>query len=405
MGPPAGAEDRLHRWLALILGAVAGAVLFARGPGGARAPGAAASATAARPDGADTLSRPVLDAAIAQLARWLERSSPAAATPLATHLRLLALGGSALDHDEAARPRSPVWQNLESLAALADPGAHPASLEPPVGDIAERDAGAIATLAILLEAGVPLERELLLASGEVSVGRLLELTLPTLSARRDSSDPWALDLLSFAVLGGLPGRRDELERQALSSLARLERAQRRVTALQGDGPPAASVMEPLVTELRERAAAGADAERELQLSAAVFRAVAVLAEPALERRALRHLNALLFRHRLERDAHRVLLERAQTPSERISVHLDAIESLGRLEQALYGAHLAFRRGAHPGPAPRTAASMRRAARDLLEHLQALRQSGVFEAGGVPRDGLSRAAVQALRGLRAARIAT
>jgi hypothetical protein len=155
---------------------------------------------------------------------------------------------------------------------------------------------------------------------------------------------------------------------------------------------------------------GHDAEvepRALGLDASVFRAVAVLAEPELEQRALRHLNALLFRHELERDLEQQTLARTQAASERVAVRLEALESLGRLEQALYGAHLAFRREDRPGPSPRTASSMRRAASQLLEELEALKKDGAFDPGkarqGTPPAELARAAAHALRGLRAARI--
>jgi hypothetical protein len=140
----------------------------------------------------------------------------------------------------------------------------------------------------------------------------------------------------------------------------------------------------------------------------VFRAVAVLAEPELEQRALRHLNALLFRHPLERDLQRQLLARARTAPERVSVRLEALEALGRLEQALYGAHLAFRREDRPGPSPRIASSMRHAAAERLEQLEGLKKDGAFAPSaearlGLPPEELAGAAAQALRGLRAARI--
>jgi hypothetical protein len=136
----------------------------------------------------------------------------------------------------------------------------------------------------------------------------------------------------------------------------------------------------------------------------------VLGEPDLAQRGLRHLNALLSRYQLERDAYRKLIAQAGTPAQRAALHADALEAFGRVEQALYGAHLAFRRPDRPGPAPRTATSMRRAAHDLLEHLSALRNEAAFNAGPggpgtIDTARLARAAAQALRGLRAARVAT
>jgi hypothetical protein len=134
----------------------------------------------------------------------------------------------------------------------------------------------------------------------------------------------------------------------------------------------------------------------------------VLAEPALDQLALRHLNALLSGYQLQRELHRHLLATASDARERVIVHLSAIESLGRLEQALYGAHLTFRSQDRPGPAPRAASSMRRAAHELVEHLDALRAASLFgtsQALGIPPDDVLRAAAHALRGLRTARVAT
>jgi len=397
-------EDRLHRVLVLVLGAVAGGVLLMREP-------ASPVVELGQPRGtiaSDAPSREALEAAIVELTRWFERTENIGHTPLAANLRLLALGRAALRPSQGADAAAQAWKNLDELARPTTPGARPVSLPQPGAEIAEREAGATATLAILLETGAPLEEELALPSGRTSVRRLLELALPARAERGEEADPWALDLLSFAVLAGTPQRRDELERQTLGSLARLEREQRQLTVLMGDGAPAAGALEKLVSELRASRANGGGWSRELSLSAAVFRAVAVLAEPELEQRALRHLNALLFRQQIERDVGEQLLTRAQTARERVDVRLEAIEALGRLEQALYGAHLAFRRMDRPGPSPRTASSMRRAASELLAELDALRTSGTFAPAGDGSDGtraerLARAAAHALRGLRAARI--
>lgn len=353
------------------------------------------------------VTRPALEAAIHDLLGWIERGPREPLGPFEANLRLLALGRAALPSGEGA-PRSPAWANLEALASSKPPVAQVASLTEPPARAEARDADALATLAILLETGIPLDEELRFAAGACSVRRLLELALPTVTERRANPDPWALDLLSFAVLGGIPARRPELARLTLSSLARLDRQQQPLTELQGDGAATGAAIEQLATALERRLSTGEERGSDLQLSAAVFRAVAVLGEPELEQRALRHLNALLFRYELERDVYQRLL--ARTPDLGQRLHVDAIESLGRLEQALYGAQLTFRRGDRPGPAPRTATSMRRAASDLIEHLSALRRSSAFaaaEAAGDRRgqDALLRAATQALRGLRAARVAT
>lgn len=400
-----GSEDRLHRALALLLGAVAGTVLLTREPAlPAEATGAEAAHGAHE---ADAPSRAALEAAIAELARWFDASTPHA--PLDANRRLLALGRSVLEPAPGREGGAAlVWKNLAALAGPSAREARPASLPAVSTDVAARDASAAATLAIVLETGAPLDTELPLASGAASPRRLLALALSAPGARRDSADPWTLDLLSFAVLAGMVERRSELERETLASLGRLEREQRQLTALMGNGAPAAEALEALAGELRERRADGASGSGELQLGTAVFRAVAVLAEPELEQRALRHLNALLFRHPLERDLQRQLLARAKTAPERISLRLEALEALGRLEQALYGAHLAFRREDRPGPSPRIASSMRRAAAELLEQLDGLKKDGAFALPaqappGLPPEELAGAAAHALRGLRAARI--
>jgi hypothetical protein len=407
-GPTPGieSEDRLHLALALLLGALAGGVLLTREP----TPPTAATGLEASPPGArasDAPSRPALEGAIAELARWFERR--AAHTPLDANRRLLALGRSGLaptpGRDSGA---ALVWKNLEALARPSAPEARPASLPASTTERSERDASVSATLAILLETGLPLDVELPLVSGAASPRQLLAIGLPAPGTRRDSADAWTLDLLSFAVLAGMTERRGELERETLASLARLEREQRPLTALMGDGAPAAGALEALAGELRKRRAGGAAGSGELQLGASVFRAVAVLGEPELEQRALRHLNTLLFRHLLERELQQQLLARAQTAAERLGVRIEALEALGRLEQALYGAHLAFRREARPGPSPRIASSMRHVAADLLEQFEALKQDGAFATPAEARDGqrqhdLAGAAAQALRGLRAARI--
>jgi hypothetical protein len=393
--------------LLLALGASAGALLFLREPSSERPATDSGDGRAAIAP--EEVTRPALEAAIQDLVGWIERGPREPRTPLGANLRLLALGRAALPSGESA-PRSLAWANLEALAGSNGPVAQVASRTEPSVRVEARDGDALATLAILLETGIPLDEELRFASGVTSVRKLLELALPSVSQRRADPDPWALDLLSFAVLGGMSERRAELGHLTLSSLTRLDRQQQPLTELQGDGAAAGGALEQLTTELGRRIATGEGRGADLQLSAAVFRAVAVLGEPALEQRALRHVNALLFRYQLERDVYQRLLARTPDPAQRVAVHVDAIESLGRLEQALYGAHVTFRRGDRPGPAPRTASSMRRAASDLIEHLSALGRGSSFDARAVTRDGpgqdaLLRAATQALRGLRAARAAT
>jgi hypothetical protein len=395
-------EDTVHRCLAAALGAAAAAILLVRGPTEAY-PGTSGAPEASTLSAAE-VTRPELDATIGLLQGWLEQRAGAPHTPLEANLRLLSLGRAALD-PSAGEGSELLLANLQRLAAT-EPAAQPAALPSPPADWAAdgADATPLASLAILLEAGTPLERELPLAAGPTRVARLLELALAQLEARRDRIDPWTLDLLSFSVLGGQRERRDELARRAHAGLTRLDREQRLVL---GTGDAAAR-------ELRR--SLGADIppnelprRGQLHLAASIFRAVAVLGEPELEPLALRQLNALVQRQRLERDAYRTLLAEAPDEAARVRIHIDALENLGRLEQALYGAHVAFRRGGdRPGPAPRTASSMRRAASELLEHVNALRRAAVLDtAAGTARPPaeLLRAVAHALRGLRASRIAT
>jgi hypothetical protein len=413
-------EDAIHRYLLLAIGAAAGAIFFIREPSTGAPPRDVPERAVA--SASTEATRAQLDAGVSELSRWLERTRRDPRTPIDLNVQLLALGRAAIE--PAHSPSRPVWEKLDALAAptVAAPSAPvPAALVEGTSpgrslnenegkaEVVIGDDGALATLAILLETGTPLDHELPLPSGKVSVRHLLELTLPALAERRAGRDPWALDLLAFAVLGGMTQHRSALTRQTLATLNRLEREQRRLDAVDGDGAPAQGALERVTAALAERNASENQA-RELQLSAALFRALAVLGEPELAQRGLRHLNALLSRYQLERDAYRKLIAKAGTPAQRAALHADALEALGRIEQALYGAHLAFRRSDRPGPAPRTATSMRRAANDLLEHLHALQSESAFDTGPAspgPIDTarLARAAAQALRGLRAARVAT
>lgn len=371
----------LHRALALGLGALAGLVLIARGPANERR--ASEDVSGEDRSGGAAVDRAELDAAISRLAAWLDRSSRAPRTMLETNQRLLALGRAALDADAA-----PIAASLERLLTPrgATPGPVPASL-PTGGTKDGRDASAVATLAILLEAGTPLEREIPLRSGPTRLSQLLELALPEASQPASATDPWAMDLLSFALLAGMTEHRESLARRVHASLVELDREQRRL----GAGP----------------ADDRAGAPEALQLGASVFRALAVLDEPELEQQGLRHLNALLHRYSIEREQWGERLGQARREPEQIALHLEAIEQLGQLEQTLFGADLAFRRGRSGEPAPRTASSMRRAASDLMAHLSALTRAGLFatETAADATPELRRAAARAVRGLRAARVAT
>jgi hypothetical protein len=379
-----------------VLGAGAGALLLARGP---VATGPIADAEPTARDAFAEVSRSDLDRSITELSAWIARDSSGTSTPVEANLRLLALGRAALTPADLSAelrgaPQSAIRANLEALAGTAT--AQPAALPEGGERGTEREGDPLATLAILLEAGMPVGQQLPLGSGTVSLGRLLELALPSLSTRRDSIDPWSLDLLSFAVLAGATSRREELARRAQASLRRLDHEQR---AAAGEKPT-------LLPEPHAPSAGTLDSE--LQLSSAMFRAVAVLSDTGLESQALRHLNALLRRYPDDRDSYRQRLVLASSSSERNDIHLEAVEALGRFEQALFGAHVAMRRQDRPGPPPRAALTIRRAAHDLIEHLDALRDNGLFERTAA-RDAAAihrlRALAHGLRGLRAARVAT
>jgi hypothetical protein len=393
-------EDEIHRYLLVALGILAGSALHWRTPDAGergRAP------DAERSHALDELTRPALDAAIAELARWLERAPAPPRTPLEANQRLLALGRTALGAEPGAHP-SLALANLDGFAA-ATPSAQPAALPERAESPGGGDGDPLATLAILLETGMALDETLPLAAGPTRVGQLLALALPRAEARA-AGDPWSLDLLAFAVLGGMSDRRDPLLRATLASLSWLERELRPYSDRLGDGTPSDGALARRGADRRQRGSGEGRRGVELQLSAAVFRAVAVLGEAELEQRALRHLNALIYRHQLERDVYRQRIGRAADPAELLA----AIEELGRFEQALYGAHVTFRRRDRPGPPSRTALEMRRAARDLVDHLSQLQQSTDLELDAkterpVPSPALLGAATQALRGLRAARVAT
>lgn len=385
------AEDNVHRGLAAALAAAA-AILIARGP-------SASHSGAARPSGdatelAPELTRRELDAEIARLSRWFERRAGEPRTPDEVNLRLLSLGRAALPSSSAGSGSALVLGNLQALAtttAAAAPARAP-TIDHAPPDPGPRsaigDADPAATLAILLEAGTPLTEDLPLASGSIAVGRLLELALAGVAPPAEGPDPWALDLLSFAVLGGKLERREQLGRLAQLGLSRLEWQRREAQAVAPRQADVGTRQNP----------------RQLQLAASLFRAVAVLDERELDEPALRLLNVLLQRQSAVHEGYRVLLASASDAAARARLHVEALEHLGRLQQALYGAHVAFRSSERP--APRTADGMRRAARDLLGHLDALRSASLLDpgAGAAPSPELLRAVAHALRGLRASRVA-
>ena len=199
-----------------------------RGPVAVLAPDAA--------DNAEVGTGPALyvevNAAIQDLSVRLGRS--VARTPLDVNLRLLALGRAALQENPAsARPPS-ATSNLDSLLEAPAPQRAALAGAPPESD--EGEAGGLATLSILLEAGTPLELELPLSTGPTPLGHLLERGLARLGAH-PAVDPLSIDLLSFGVLAGMKDRRDDLGRLLRQALTRLEQEHHALVTAQGATQP------------------------------------------------------------------------------------------------------------------------------------------------------------------------
>lgn len=397
------AEDRIHIALMLALGA-ANLVLFVQGPFEGPLPAAEAARVAVHEPSSE-VNRAELDAAIQRLELWLAPSRAEAAPGLELELALQGLGPTPEDR---AHPERWLGRLLghESASAWLAPTVTAASAD------ATRPA-LTAALVILLESGVPLEQQIALAPAEKSPGlKLSELVQRTLEGQPVSpddgadADPWQLDLLSLAVLGGLPYR-ERLASATQRALRRLDRAQRSQSVQPGSGALDAQQLARLAREWRTPRGSAAPREPDLHCSAAVFRATAVLGDDDLGNQARRHLNALLARYRTDRALYRYLEATARNERERSAAQVAAIERLGRWEEALYNAHLTFRGDASSGPAPYTAHVMRLAARDLIDRLQGLDRRD-FEAASSDaperRRELLRAAVHALRGLRTARVA-
>lgn len=402
------AEDRIHRCLLLGLAVLAGVVLGRGHTAGDGRGAAVAAAVAPRTTPpAEEVARADLDAPIERLKGWVTRTCKAASSPSELRLCLQGLGFASRAVDPTGHALLPLLsgadptRDLSLTAALARLPGTPSPGEPrspPEADVA-------APLALLLEAGVPMRQTLPLATGDITLGANVKTTLDRLFAsprQAAISEPSTLDLLSLATLAGLDERRATLADLTQAALSRLDRQQRAARLEQGHGTREAADLKRLAEAWRDRPGARVD----LQLSAALFRAVAVLADPQLETQARRHLNALLVGYETERVVYAYLLDTAG-PSSESSIRLEAVERLGRLEQALYAAHLAFRRQLQAEPAPHLAQVMRQAAHDLIEQLGVLERAKLLDAPAATeseRLTLLRAAVHALRGLRTARAA-
>jgi hypothetical protein len=389
----------------LALGAANLAILV-QGPFEGPLPPAEA-ARAAVSESPSEAGRAELDAAIQRLEAWLAPSRAQAAPGFEHQLALQGLGPT---QDDRAHPEH--W--LSRLLGTESATAWLASSATAAPNAEATRPTLTTALVILLESGVPLELEIALAPAEKAPGlKLSELVRRTLESQPGGqeqsaeTDPWQLDLMSLAVLGGLEPYRERLAQATQRALRGLDRAQRSQSVQPGSGPLDGKQLARMAQEWHAARGSRPPGALDLHCSAAVFRAAAVLGDDDLETQALRHLNGLLARYRNDRALYRYLEATARNEHERDTARLEALENLGRLEEALYNAHLTFRSDASSAPAPYTAQVMRMAARDLIDRLQGL-DSRDFEpnAGNAPerRRELLRAAVHALRGLRTARVA-
>jgi hypothetical protein len=399
------AEDRIHLALLLALGA-ANFALCARGPGEGPAEPAKTARAAVRVAPTE-VTRVELEAAIDRLEGWLARSRTQLPSGAPGALALQSLGPTREDRAQPGR-----WLAQLLGADMANTWLTPAAGAASAAGGSPRELSA--ALVVLLEVGVPLEQTLSTAAVEKAPGvKLSELVQRSLDNQdetapdRADTDPWQLDLLSLAVLGGMSQYRDRLAHSTQRSLRRLDQLQRSQSAQPGAGELDAQQLERLAQAWRLQTGPEPPGALDLHWSAAVFRGTAVLGEADLDAQARRHLNALLSRYHNDRALYRYLESTAGTARERRVLQLAALENLGRFEEALYNAQLTFRSDSGAGPSPYTAQVMRFAARDLIDRLQGL-DTRDFElqsaATEQTRDGLLRAAVQALRGLRTARVA-
>ncbi len=398
------AEDKIHVALLAAI-ATASASLFAVERPLSTPPPVEARARVAAPPG--DVRREELDAAISLLRDWIQDRYSRSDDPRELGLAVCALGRAALGPEPQQRlgrlirawPRELTTRAASLVPVSGAPLAAPGP-ESPLGEAAP-----MAVLATLLEAGLPLEQRVPLEAGETTLGALVRAALEASPELSSNDVAGRLDLTAFAALAGMRDESAKLGQLTYESLKRLELGYREWNTARVDGGLDAASVDELGKSFRE----GGELEpgaAELHASAAVFRAVAVLAERDLDEPARRHLGALSYRYRIERALYGHLLAEADGAKARARVHLTAVERLGRLEQALYQAHLLYRTEHQPQPTAELARLMRQVARDLLDHLAQARGSVLSDtpANAAQREPALRAAVHALRGLRTARIA-
>lgn len=394
------AEDRIHLALLLALCA-ANAVVLSRSPSSSGEH--ADAARAALDDSAAELSRAELDATIERLRTWLDRARTEALVGSAADVALRGLGPTPADRSNPER-----W-----LSRWLGPDMARAWLRssPTVAGLGETRADLTAALVVLLEAGVPPSQPLTIPAGEqapgLKLGELVQRVLDLEPARAELDSPWQLDLLSLAVLGGMSQYEERTARATWRELRRLDQQQRTRELQAGAGDPGPEQLEQLAREWRAERSTHPPGALDLHWSSATFRGAAVLREAPLVEAARQHQRALLGRHRVDRALYRYLEATSRTDGERARVQVAALENLGRFEEALYGAHLSFQRGADASPGSETARVMRMVARELIERWTRLEESKLTVRGALAADEhtrLVRAAVHALRGLRTARVA-
>lgn len=346
-------------------------------------------------------SRPEIEGGIQRLKSWLTSAQEGSAGASEQALALQGLGPLP---DDRAHPER--WLTRLLGGETANAWLSPAPENPAPG--ADDQRRFAAALVILLESGTPLEQRIEGAPSDTAGGltvsvlvrRALDAFRGPVEGLKPPDDPDNLDLLSLAVLGGLSEYRERLALAAQGTLRQLTLAQRAQAVPIGAGP---LQREQLVELARQwHAADGGDppGAAELRAGAALFRAAAVLEDPGLDALARPHLGTLIARYSRDRALYRYLEASAADARARRRVRLQALENLGRFEELLYNAHLAFRGAAQPAPGTDTAHAMRVAARDLIERLP------VLDAPSATKDQrhqLVQAAVHALRGLRTARL--
>lgn len=400
-------EDKIHVVLLTVL-AAASAAVFSVPPSAEPISAPVAARAPVAPPG--DVRREELDAAILLLRDRIQSRYAGSNDPGELAFAVCALGPAALGADpEAALGRltrgwpASLSARAASLAHITGAAGDHLAPAPALGGV-ERTP--LAVLGTLLEAGVPLDRRVPLDAGHATLGELVKAALEAGPDPSEGAQAQRLDLAAFATLAGMRDQAAQLGQLAYESLRRLEVSYREWHAPRGDGELDGPTLARLGKAFREGGELQPSAA-ELHASAATFRAVAVLGERDLDERARRHLGALSYRHRVERALYAQLLAEADSAAARERVHVTAVERLGRLEQALYQAHLLYRTEQRRDPTPELARSMRQVARDLLDHLREARGSILADAspaGAAHRDAVLRAAVHALRGLRTARVA-